>query len=104
MDTHGILGLLEDHVDIIVGLPEPGNALVVVAESTLEDQLELDEHDGLGRLLVDLSSQCQPCALAEEGEGVRVLVVGAVEACRKLAPSVSGTQRGTGDSLVALRI
>ena len=54
--TNSVLGLLEDGIDVVVGLPDPRDSLVVVAEALLEDELELDEHDGLGGLLVNLGA------------------------------------------------
>lgn len=58
--TYRLLGLLEDGIDIIIRLPHARHSLVVVAELIFKQQLELDEHDRLGRLLVNLGAQRKP--------------------------------------------
>lgn len=85
--TYSLFCLLEDRVDIIIGFPHPRDTLVVVAEALLKDELELDEHDGFGGLLVDLGAEGEPCSLSEKDKRLRVLLIGAVKAFKGKAVS-----------------
>lgn len=98
-----VLGLLENRIDIIVRLPHPRDALVVVAEAILEDELELDEHNRLGRLFVDLGPHGKPGAFSQQSECLVVLLGRAVKACKRVSRRTH-KERKKEDVLVALRM
>jgi hypothetical protein len=78
--SYRLLSLLEDGINVVFGLPHPRYTLIVIAELILEQQLELDKHDALGRLLVNLGAKGEPRATTEGGESFFVLGRSAVEA------------------------
>lgn len=60
--------LPESLVDVVLGLPDSRDTVLVVPEAFLECGPQLAEQDGVGRLLVDLCAESEPGSTTEDGE------------------------------------
>jgi hypothetical protein len=78
--TDLILSLLEGPVDVVLGLPHPRHACLVVPEPLLEMATQFAKDHRLRSLLVDFGTESLPCASSQCGERVGILFVCAVEA------------------------
>jgi hypothetical protein len=74
-----ILRLLERTINVVLGLPHPRHTLFIVSEPFLKVVAQLGEDGGVSCMLVDFQPEREPGALAEDGQEMVVLLVGAVE-------------------------